>query len=145
MNDQLRRYGRCLVVISEGFDVGDLGELKDAFGHATFGSSRQTVAQIVVNYLNRCRPALQGRRPGNVPGTDQRTSMAYASSVDLDEAYRLGQKAVELAASCQSGFMATILREPGPDLHGSLRQGAIGRGGQQRANIPQAVDCSKRL
>ena len=40
--------------------------------------------------------------------------MAYASTVDLDEAYRVGQKAVELAAAGQSGFMATILRKPGP-------------------------------
>jgi 6-phosphofructokinase 1 len=37
--------------------------------------------------------------------------MAYASAVDLDEAYRVGQKAVELAAAGQSGFMATILRD----------------------------------
>jgi 6-phosphofructokinase 1 len=44
-------------------------------------------------------------------GTDQRHSMVYASAVDLDEAYRVGQKAVELAASGQSGFMATILRD----------------------------------
>jgi 6-phosphofructokinase 1 len=46
-------------------------------------------------------------------GTDQRHSMAYASAVDLDEAYRVGQKALELAAAGRSGFMATILREPG--------------------------------
>ena len=39
--------------------------------------------------------------------------MAYASSVDLDESYRVGQMAVELAAGGQSGYMATILRNPG--------------------------------
>ena len=32
--------GRCLVVVSEGFDVGDLGDVKDAFGHTSFGSSQ---------------------------------------------------------------------------------------------------------
>jgi ATP-dependent phosphofructokinase / diphosphate-dependent phosphofructokinase len=114
VSDQVRRCGRCLVVISEGFDVGDLGELRDAFGHAAFGSSRQTVAQVVINYLNQVGLPCKGAARGNVAGTDQRTSMAYASSVDLDEAYRLGQKAVELAAGRQSGFMATILRDPGP-------------------------------
>ena len=50
--DQLRRRGRCMVVISEGFDVGDVGMVKDAFGHVSFGASKLTVAQIVVNYLN---------------------------------------------------------------------------------------------
>jgi 6-phosphofructokinase 1 len=40
--------------------------------------------------------------------------MAYASTVDLEEAYRSGQTACLLAAGHIGGFMATILREPGP-------------------------------
>ena len=43
VNDQLRQRGRCLVVISEGFDVGELGEVKDSFGHTSFSSSQMTV------------------------------------------------------------------------------------------------------
>jgi 6-phosphofructokinase 1 len=39
--------------------------------------------------------------------------MIYASTVDLDEAYKLGQKAVLIAVNDGSGFMSTILREPG--------------------------------
>jgi 6-phosphofructokinase 1 len=113
VNDQLRRVGRCLVVISEGFDVGDIGNVKDSFGHTSFGSSKLTVCQMVVNYLNQVGLAAKGAARGNVMGTDQRHSMAYASAVDLDEAYRVGQKALELAATGQSGFMGTILREPG--------------------------------
>jgi 6-phosphofructokinase 1 len=113
VNDQLRRDGRCLVVISEGFEAGDLGEVKDSFGHTSFGSTKSTVCQAVVNYLNRVGLAAKGAARGNVMGTDQRHSMAYASAVDLDEAYGVGQKALELAATGQSGFMATILREPG--------------------------------
>jgi ATP-dependent phosphofructokinase / diphosphate-dependent phosphofructokinase len=113
VDEQLRSTGRCIVVISEGFDVGDVGEVKDSFGHTSFGSSKMTVAQAVVNYLNGKGLPVKGAARGNVMGTDQRHSMAYASAVDLDEAYRLGQKAVELAATGQSGFMATILRIPG--------------------------------
>jgi 6-phosphofructokinase 1 len=37
VNDQLRKDGRCIVVISEGFDVGNIGEVKDAFGHTSLG------------------------------------------------------------------------------------------------------------
>ena len=123
VNDQLRRSGRCLVVVSEGFDVGKLGEVKDAFGHVAFGSSQITVAQVVVNYLNEVGLAAKGDARANVSGTDQRHSMAYASAVDLDEAYRVGKKAVELAASGQGGTMATILREPGPIY--SVRYGQV--------------------
>jgi ATP-dependent phosphofructokinase / diphosphate-dependent phosphofructokinase len=113
INDQLRRAGRCIVVVSEGFDVGDVGRMQDAFGHTAFGSSKLTVVQIVVNYLNEVGLSAKGAARGNVPGTDQRHSMAYASPVDLDEAYALGQKALQLAASGQGGCMATILRNPG--------------------------------
>jgi 6-phosphofructokinase len=114
VNDRLRARGHCLVVISEGFDVGDLGKVSDAFGHQSFGSSKTTVAQVVVNYLNEVGLAAKGAARGNVAGTDQRHSMAYASVVDLEEAYRVGQTAVELAARGESGVMATILRNPGP-------------------------------
>ena len=114
VNDQLKRDGRCLVVMSEGFDVGNIGESRDSFGHTQFSSSQTTVAQVVVNYLNQVGLAARGSARANVPGTDQRHSMAYASTVDLDEAYRAGQKAALLAVSNESGSMATILRRPGP-------------------------------
>src|SRR5690606_21135276 len=114
VNDQLRRSGRAMVVISEGFDVGDIGAVRDSFGHAMFSSSNITVAQMVVNYLNQVGLATKGAARGNVVGTDQRHSMAYASTVDLEEAYRSGQMAALLAIRGESGFMATILREPGP-------------------------------
>jgi len=113
VNDQLRSDGRCIVVVSEGFDVGDLGEVKDSFGHTSFGASQLTVGQKVVNYLNKVGLATKGAARGNVPGTDQRNSMAYASTVDLDEAYRAGQTAANLAADGDNGHMATILRNPG--------------------------------
>lgn len=113
VNDQLKKSGRAIVVISEGFDVGGVGEVKDSFGHTMFSSSQTTVAQIVVNHLNQVGLAAKGAARGNVPGTDQRHSMAYASTVDLDEAYKSGAKACQLAAAGEGGYMATILREPG--------------------------------
>ena len=113
VNDQLKKSGRCMVVVSEGFDVGDLGEVKDAFGHTSFSASQITVAQLVVNYLNKVGLAAKGAARGNVSGTDQRHAMAYASSVDLEEAYKSGQEAALLASRGESGFMSTILRNAG--------------------------------
>jgi len=116
VNDMLRQRGRCLLVVSEGFPVPEeqLGVLRDAFGHVMFSSSQMTVERIVVNYLNQVGLAARGAARGNVPGTDQRHSMIYASTVDLEEAYKVGQKAVLVALEDGSGYMATILREPGP-------------------------------
>ena len=113
VNDRLKQDGRCMVVVSEGFDVGDIGEIKDAFGHTSFGSSKVSVYQSIVNYLNGKGLKARGAARGQVMGTDQRATMIYASTVDLDEAYKVGQKAVEIALNDGNGWMATILREPG--------------------------------
>jgi 6-phosphofructokinase 1 len=43
--------------------------------------------------------------------------MIYASTVDIEEAYKAGKKAALVAASDGSGYMATILRQPG-DIYG---------------------------
>ncbi len=113
VNDQLKRDGRCIVVISEGFDAGEIGEAKDSFGHTEFGASKMSVFQTAVNYLNTKGLKVAGKARGQVMGTDQRDTMIYASTVDLDEAYKVGQKAVEIAMKEGNGWMATILREPG--------------------------------
>lgn len=110
VNDCLKQHGRCLVVLSEGLDVGDIGIRKDSFGHAQFSASEITVAQVVTNYLNKNKLAVKGSARCNVPGTDQRHNMVYASTVDLEEAYYVGQKAALLAAKGEHGYMATILR-----------------------------------
>ncbi len=108
--DTVREHGRAIAIVSEGFDVGDIGARKDAFGHTMFSTSKTTVAQYVVHYLNEV--GLPAR--GNTPGTLQRHDIIYASTVDLEEAYQVGQQAVSIALEHGSGYMATILRDPGP-------------------------------
>lgn len=113
VNDLLKTHGRAMVAVSEGFDVGNIGERKDSFGHTEFGASKMMVGQAVINYLNERGLPVPGSARANISGTDQRHAMAYASSVDLDEAYNVGRKAVEIAAHDGNGYMATILRKPG--------------------------------
>jgi 6-phosphofructokinase len=122
VNDQLVRDGRCIVVVSEGYE-GHGGtraqgqEVKDLFGHVAYGSGKESAYQQVVNYLNEVGLKARGAARGQVPGTDQRHSMVYASTVDLEEAYKVGQKAVEIALYDGNGWMATILRDPGIIYH----------------------------
>ena len=110
---EVRRFGRAIVVVSEGFDVGSLGERKDPFGHVEFGASQQSVAQAVVNYLNARGLPVRGSARGQIPGTQQRHAFAHASAVDVEEAQAVGRHAVEVALSRGSGFMATIVRKTG--------------------------------
>jgi ATP-dependent phosphofructokinase / diphosphate-dependent phosphofructokinase len=113
IDDKLSKHGRALVVVSEGFPVGDIGEVKDSFGHTQFSSSKITVGQTLVNYLNEKGIKAKGAARVNVPGTDQRHNMIYASSSDLEEAYKVGETAVLTAKAGKSGLMSTILRAPG--------------------------------
>jgi len=114
INDKLKSNGRAIVVVSEGLKLGDIGEVKDSFGHTSFSSSQITTAQTLINALNSKGLAVKGAARANVPGTDQRHNMMFASAVDLDEAYRVGQKAAYLAANGEHGYMSTILRDEGP-------------------------------
>jgi 6-phosphofructokinase 1 len=113
VNDQLKRTGRCIVIVSEGFNVGSLGEAHDGFGHIEYGASQSTVAQVVTNYLNDVGLQARGQATGQVPGILQRSTSIYASRVDLDEAYEVGKYAVGIATREGTGWMATILRKPG--------------------------------
>lgn len=114
VHDQLKRDGRCIVVVSEGLELGEIGATRDSFGHVQYSASKITVAQQVVNLLNESKLPVRGAARGQVSGTDQRSTAIYASVVDLDEAYKVGQQAVLIACSGENGWMATILREPGP-------------------------------
>ncbi len=114
VNRQLRRCGRVIVIVSEGFSIGEVGQRTDSFGHTQFSASESSVCQVVVNYLNQQGLAARGSARGQIPGTDQRHSMLFASLVDLDEAYQVGLHAVRIAAEEGTGYMATIVREPGP-------------------------------
>ncbi len=113
VNDELVRSGRCIIVVSEGFDVGDIGAQKDSFGHVNFGASDRTAQSAIVSYLNSVGLKATGKARGQAVGTDQRHSAPLASVVDLKEAYESGRYAVEIARTAGNGFMSTILREPG--------------------------------
>ena len=124
VNEKLKKQGRCIVVIGEGVNVGDLGILRDSFGHAQFSASENTVEQALINYLNGTdRKDNQGRAQSRLivkgiarserPGTRQRREITYVSEIDKEEAYQVGAYAAQIALSGENGFMSTIVRNPG--------------------------------
>ncbi len=113
VNKQLIRSGRCIVVVNEGFAAGNIGNSYDGFGHVEYGASQTTAAQVVINYLNRTGLKARGQATCQVPGVIQRSTSIHASIIDIEEAYEVGKKAVEIAIHTGTGWMATILRAPG--------------------------------
>lgn len=123
VNEKLKKEGRCIVVIGEGVNVGDLGILRDSFGHTQFSASEKTVEQVLTNYLNgidrkdnqgraKSRLMVRGIARSERPGTRQRREAAYASEIDKEEAYQTGAYAAKIALSGENGFMSTIVRNP---------------------------------
>ncbi len=113
VNAQLQRDGRCIVVVNEGYDAGELGARHDGFGHVEYGASETTAVQQVTNYLNRHGLAARGQATCQQVGVMQRDASIYASTVDIEEAYQVGAKAVDIAMTDGTGYMATLLRSPG--------------------------------
>lgn len=115
VNETVKAHGRCLVVLSEGFPVGDIGARQDAFGHVEFEASDKTAQQVVTKYLNDYGIPAAGFARGQVAGTLQRATSIHASTVDIAEAYEVGREAVRIAAEEGDGYMATVLRTDGPE------------------------------
>jgi 6-phosphofructokinase 1 len=137
VNRQLRESGRCIVVVSEGFDVGSLGEKHDGFGHIEYGASQSTVAQVVVNYLNKVGLRSRGYATGQVPGVLQRSTSIHASPVDIQEAHDVGRHAVKVGVEQGTGWMATILRRPGDAYRVYYEKVELGKVAASARQIPR--------
>ncbi len=106
---QTDRYGYCSVVVSEGCRspdgrfLADQGT-RDAFGHMQLGGAAPVVAQLIKDQLGY-------KYHWAVADYLQRSARHLASAVDVEQAYALGQYAVELALAGKSGVMPTIVRD----------------------------------
>ncbi len=112
IDNTVSRFGRAMVVMSEGYEVGDLGERYDLSGQVMYGTSRTTAAQILVNL---CADAgIQAR--AFIPGFDQRSEIHFVDGRDLQRAYQVGQFTVEQLTAGITGFLGSIARSPrGPE------------------------------
>ncbi len=105
----VKQHGYCVVVVSEGIRtpdgtfVSDAG-LRDAFGHAQLGG----VAPVLAQYI---KEELRLKYHWAVADYLQRAARHIASTTDVEQAYALGQAAVNLALSDHQAVMPIIVRE----------------------------------
>ena len=144
VDNMLRREGRCIVVVNEGFDAGSLGEARDGFGHIEYGASEATAAQLVVNHLNRNGFPVRGQATAQIPGVLQRGVSIYASKTDMEEAYLVGAKAVDIAQRDGTGWMATIQREPGNTYRAYYDKAALLQVANAARQLPQSWITSEK-
>jgi 6-phosphofructokinase 1 len=106
------RFGHCVLAICEGLRGPGGKELvaskrsvdTDAFGHKQLGGVGDFLCDLIATNLK-----IKARF--DKPGTIQRMSSILASPVDLEEAYMVGQAAVEAIIEGPGGQMVTLVRE----------------------------------
>ena len=107
------RLGYCVVACSEGMQDPDghpIGEGSgdvDAFGHVAKGGVVEAVEAAI-------REVSDVKTRHDKPGYLQRSFAALQSSVDREEAYQVGRRAVRAAIEGETDAMVTIDRADGP-------------------------------
>jgi 6-phosphofructokinase len=101
----------------------------DVFGHRMKGGVSDFVATLLTGKLG-----LKVRL--DKPNYLQRSLMACASPVDLEEAYRVGHRAVQEAVSGRAEGMMALVRDPGPQYHCSLGVASLGEIANQERMLP---------
>lgn len=119
----VKRYGYCVVVASEGTQTADgqfLSEAgtRDAFGHAQLGGLAPALASLVKDELGY-------KYHWAVADYLQRSARHIASQTDLDQAYAVGQAAVEFALAGKNAVMPAITRGNGKRYRWSITEAPL--------------------
>ncbi|MHB0776994.1 6-phosphofructokinase [Halomonas sp. WWR20] len=108
VEESVQKYGYCVIVVSEGARYADGTFLADtgntdAFGHRQLGGVAPALAGMVKEDLGY-------KYHWAVADYLQRAARHIASRTDVEQAYAVGQKAVELALEGKNAMMPTIKR-----------------------------------
>ena len=108
VKETVEKFGFCVIVASEGTQTAD-GQLlsgstsRDAFGHVQLGGLAPKLANII-------KQAHGYKYHWAVADYLQRSARHIASQTDLEQAYALGESAVNLAVEGLNALMPTIVR-----------------------------------
>jgi 6-phosphofructokinase 1 len=108
VEEALARHDQCVIAVSEGLKGSD-GEFlsatgtTDSFGHAQLGGVAPLISNLIGGKLGcKCHWA--------VPDYLLRSARHIASRTDLEQAYAVGQAAVEFAVAEKNAVMPAIRR-----------------------------------
>ena len=121
----IKKYGYCVIGVSEGLQAPDgkfLSEsgLRDAFGHAQLGG----VAPVIANLVHE---KLKLKYHWAVADYLQRAARHIASKTDVAQAYAVGKAAVELALKGQQRRHADHRAQVGQAVQMDHRRGRARR------------------
>ena len=129
-------YGYCSIVVSEGVRdaegrfLADAGT-RDAFGHAQLGGVAPVVANIVREHLGY-------KYHWAVSDYLQRSARHIASRTDVEQAYAVGEAAVELALAGKSGVMPVIKRVSSNPYRWKIGETQLSRVANREKKMPRS-------
>jgi 6-phosphofructokinase len=131
----VKRYGYCVIVVSEGARYADGRFLadagtRDAFGHAQLGGVAPAIATMV-------RDNLGHKYHYAIADYLQRSARHIASKVDVAQAYAVGKKAVELAVQGRNAVMPTIVRSSDKPYRWTVGAVALSRVANREKMMPK--------
>jgi len=130
----VKDYGYCVVVASEGAQyedgrfVADAGA-KDAFGHTQLGGVAPALANMV-------KQALGHKYHWAVADYLQRSARHIASATDVEQAYAVGEAAVEMAMAGKQALMPTIVRAKEKPYRWSIGEANLSEVANQEKKMP---------
>lgn len=108
VEDTVKNHGYCVIVVSEGIknnnkELIGASDITDAFGHKQLGGVAIKIVSMIKNNLNfKCHYAVSDYL--------QRSARHIASEVDIIQAIKLGEMAVEYALKGHHAIMPYIKR-----------------------------------
>ncbi len=132
----VKEQGYCVIVASEGAQTADGRFLsdaghRDAFGHAQLGGVAPMLASMVKDKLGY-------KYHWAVSDYLQRAARHVASQTDLDQAYAVGEAAVEMAIAGKNAVMPTIERIAGKRYRWRIGEAPLTRVANREKMMPRS-------
>ena len=135
VKDTVTKNGYCVIVVSEGAKyangtfLADAGG-KDAFGHTQLGGVAPTIANMVKDNLGY-------KYHWAVADYLQRAARHIASQTDVEQAFALGQAAVEFALAGKNAVMPTIVRKSDKPYRWTIGEAKLSRVANVERKMPK--------
>jgi len=128
--------GYCVVVASEGAQYSDGAHIsgsinKDAFGHQQLGGVAPTLASMI-------KQSTGYKYHWALADYLQRSARHIASKTDVDQAYAVGRRAVEMAVQGKSSLMVSIERDSTKEYNWSLGEAPLEKVANMEKKMPRS-------
>ena len=132
----IKEKGYCVAVASEGTQYSDGAHIsgslqRDAFGHQQLGGVAPTLASMI-------KQSTGYKYHWALADYLQRSARHIASKTDVEQAYAVGKRAVELAVEGRDSIMVTIERNKGISYSWSLGEASLARVANMEKKMPRS-------